>query len=302
MEVLLPSPSSTSDLCVVDKSRAGYSSTWYLRVDAEVYRHMPTPLLCRISRLVVRDQYFWKPHRHQEFEWLLCERGRYDFILNGQALRLLPGEAILIQPDDMHEDRCAMPTTFVSVNFHLMPRESQQRILCAEISPQSRIITYKRVEVEPLLTAIIKESATRGSCAAPIQDGLLRAILWHLIRMIPPQYLYGDFGRLRENEAFQMSLADLFEGHLLTGLSVTEMAQTFGLSKRRLEQRCRSILGVSPAHAFRAYRLDRAREFLGDSTLSVKQVSTLVGFPDPFQFSRSFKRQFGYPPSARRDG
>jgi len=262
---------------------------------------MPTPLLCRLSRLVVRDQYFWKPHRHQEFEWLLCERGRYDFILNGQALRLLPGEAILIQPDDIHEDRCALHTTFVSVNFHLMPRESQQRILHTEIPPQSRVITYTRVEIEPLLTAIIKESATRGSCAAPIQDGLLRAILWHLIRMIPPQYLYGDFGRLRENEAFQMSLVDLFERHLLTGLSVTEMAQTFGLSKRRLEQRCRNILGVSPALAFRAYRLDRARELLGDSTLCVKQVSALVGFPDPFQFSRSFKRQFGYPPSAHRD-
>jgi len=43
-------------------------------------------------------------------------------------------------------------------------------------------------------------------------------------------------------------------------------------------------------------------EFKGDFTLSVKQVGALVGFPDPFQFSRSFKRQFGYPPSARRDG
>jgi AraC-like DNA-binding protein len=262
---------------------------------------MPTPLLCRLSRLVVREQYFWKTHRHQDFEWILCERGRYDFTLNGQALRLVPGEAVLIQPDDMHEDRCAIPTTFVSVNFHLVPRELQQRILHAETPPQARIVTYKQVEVEPLITAIIQECATGDSCAPPIQDGLLRAMLWRLIRRIPPQHLHGEFGRLLENEAFRMSLGDLFERHLLTGLSVTEMAQVFGVSKRRLEQRCHGILGVSPAHAFSTYRMDRAREFLRDSTLSVSQVSALVGFTDPFQFSRSFKRQFGHPPSARRD-
>jgi AraC-like DNA-binding protein len=250
---------------------------------------------------VVREQYYWKPHRHQDFEWILCERGRYDFKLNGQTLRLVPGEAVLIQPDDMHEDCCAMPTTFIGINFHLVPSELQQRILCAEIPPQAHILTYKQVEVEPLLTAIIQECATGDSCAAPIQDGLLRAVLWRLIRRIPPQHLHGEFGRLLENETFGRSLGDLFEHHLLTGLNVTEIARVFGVSKRRLEQRCHGILGVSPAHAFRAYRLDRARELLRDPTLCVSQVSALVGFTDPFQFSRSFRRHFGHPPSARRD-
>ena len=301
-KALQSSRSSTADPRVIDKGREGYGSTWYLRAGAEAYRHAPSPLLCRISRLVVRDRYFWKEHRHDNFEWILCERGRYDCTVNGQALRLTPGQGMLIQPEDMHEDRCEVPTTFVSVNFHLVPRESQHRILHAEITQQARIVTYERSEVEPLLAAIIKECSISDSCAAQVQDGLLRAVLWRLIRRIPSEHLHGDFARLREDETFGMSLVDLFERCLSAGLSAPTMAHAFGVSTRRLEQRCRSLLGVSPASAFRAYRLDRARVLLNDATMSVSQVGALVGFSDPFQFSRSFKRQFGHPPSAQRGG
>lgn len=299
---LLPSRTSTADPRVLDKSREGYGSTWYLRVGAEVYRHAPAPLLCRLSRLVVRGRYFWKEHRHESFEWILCERGRYDCTVNGQSLRLAPGEGMLIQPEDMHEDRCAVPTTFVSVNFHLVPREAQHRILHADIPQQARIVTYERAEVESLLAAIMKECSAGDSCAAQVQDGLLRAVLWRLIRLIPAAHLHGDFARLREDETFGRSLVDLFERYLSADLSAPKMAQAFGISTRRLEQRCRGILGVSPAGAFRAYRLDRARVLLGDPTMSVGQVGALVGYSDPFQFSRSFKRQFGHPPSAKRGG
>ena len=47
--------------------------------------------------------------------------------------------------------------------------------------------------------------------------------------------------------------------------------------------------------------LDRILEGLVDKEMSVKEVASRLGFPDPAAFSRAFKRWTGQSPSAIRD-
>ena len=77
-------------------------------------------------------------------------------------------------------------------------------------------------------------------------------------------------------------------------------------------------IGCSPAHAIRLFKrttgttpvayllnekLQLARELLGNTGNSVKEVAAAVGFDDPFYFSRCFKRRFGVSPRGiRREG
>jgi len=75
------------------------------------------------------------------------------------------------------------------------------------------------------------------------------------------------------------------------------MAEKMKVSKRTLTQRCRRILGSSPARTFMKCKMDQAHYLLAHSSLSVKETALYLGFTDPYHFSKCFKKNFGVSPS-----
>jgi AraC family transcriptional regulator len=56
----------------------------------------------------------------------------------------------------------------------------------------------------------------------------------------------------------------------------------------------------TPAKWVAAQRIERAAHLLRTTRLPVQQVAEESGIPDPFQFSRFFKRHTGHSPRAYR--
>jgi transcriptional regulator GlxA family with amidase domain len=83
-------------------------------------------------------------------------------------------------------------------------------------------------------------------------------------------------------------------------LLVRNVAQRVNLSLRHFMYLFKSETSVSPKHYMRALRITKARELLGESFLSIKQVATKVGFGDRSHFSRDFKSEYGQTPSEFR--
>jgi len=79
-------------------------------------------------------------------------------------------------------------------------------------------------------------------------------------------------------------------------LSVAELTHTIGLSRRTLQNACRSILGMSPIQYLRALRLSEARRKL-QAAGSVTEVATQFGFWHLGYFSRDYNAMFGELPS-----
>ena len=49
-------------------------------------------------------------------------------------------------------------------------------------------------------------------------------------------------------------------------------------------------------------RMDRAKELLDNSDLSMKEICAMCGYTDPNYFSRSFKKNVGVTPTEYKDG
>jgi len=81
------------------------------------------------------------------------------------------------------------------------------------------------------------------------------------------------------------------------GLQVKQLLREFPISRRSLEQRFRQHLGRSPAEEIRRVRLDRAKELLLETSLSISEVSEACGFVSSAHFSTSFLKQIGTTPS-----
>ncbi|HEX9919470.1 MAG TPA: helix-turn-helix domain-containing protein, partial [Pyrinomonadaceae bacterium] len=59
--------------------------------------------------------------------------------------------------------------------------------------------------------------------------------------------------------------------------------------------------GSSPARYLKALRLERARELLETTFLSVKEIRALVGFNDDSHFARDFRATYGLTPQQYRE-
>ena len=79
-------------------------------------------------------------------------------------------------------------------------------------------------------------------------------------------------------------------------LVVSEMARRVNLSRSRLTHLFRSEIGCSPGRYLRQARLDRARQLVEESSLSIKEIMARVGFNDPSHFTRDFARRHGASP------
>src|SRR5688572_8226364 len=73
------------------------------------------------------------------------------------------------------------------------------------------------------------------------------------------------------------------------------------MRKWRLCRVFRSETGMSPIQYLRSVRMERARELLQTSFLSVREIARQAGLGDHSHFSRDFKRTYGSTPTLNRN-
>ena len=75
--------------------------------------------------------------------------------------------------------------------------------------------------------------------------------------------------------------------------SIDAMAGAAGMSKYRFIRTFRSATGLTPWRFLTRRRINRAKQLLTDTALSIKEISYKLGFSDPNYFSRLFHKEAG---------
>ncbi len=79
-----------------------------------------------------------------------------------------------------------------------------------------------------------------------------------------------------------------------------ELAGTSGLSARQVHRLFKTHLGMSPQAYHRRLRLQRAREMLRQTELTVLEIAMASGFSSSSDFSRAYRRTFRQSPHQDR--
>ena len=88
----------------------------------------------------------------------------------------------------------------------------------------------------------------------------------------------------------------LIESSLDRELCVNEMARFVDLSVSHLQHLFKKEMGQSPAHYMQSLRLERARELLESTSLSIKEIMIRIGTKDRSNFERRFKQVYKLTP------
>ncbi|NIY80064.1 MAG: GlxA family transcriptional regulator [Rhodobacteraceae bacterium] len=94
----------------------------------------------------------------------------------------------------------------------------------------------------------------------------------------------------------------LMQQNIDTPITVQDIAQRMGNSKRQVERHFRLALNTSPQAAFLDMRLNFAKHLIEKSQKSIARIAVDAGFCDSSHLSRMFRRRYGDTPQAFRAG
>jgi YesN/AraC family two-component response regulator len=102
-------------------------------------------------------------------------------------------------------------------------------------------------------------------------------------------------------DAFLQKVVALIDQHLDNAeFSVPELASKMGLSQSQLYRKIKALTDLSTAAFIRKYRLQKGKQLLQTTELTIAEIAYMVGFTTPSYFSDAFTEEFGHRPNAMR--
>lgn len=130
-----------------------------------------------------------------------------------------------------------------------------------------------------------------------IQEGLIKLKLLELLYGVAytdEKFLY-QFLHLKNIE--RKSISQVVEENIFNPVAIDDLAYLSGRSLSTFKREFKEIYNSTPLKWIRNRRLDKARELLLHTPLSITEICFSSGFENPAHFSKVFKERYGVSPS-----
>ena len=104
----------------------------------------------------------------------------------------------------------------------------------------------------------------------------------------------------RQASPFEAALEVWVRRHYAEDVSLEDAAAGMGMSPFYFSRQIKAATGRTFLEFITAYRMERAKQRLTSTELTVSEVGRAVGYPDPNYFTKVFKKYEGCTPSAYR--
>lgn len=210
----------------------------------------------------------------------------------GKPMRLEPHSLLWLAPGVDHQFRVAdrrRPVTLYHLRFRLTVGEAD-----LFVAPRWSLIEDGR-EARHEIDAIVHELRSGEAHRLTRCRGLLAALTATLFR------LRARAGRPPALDERQRRIVRQYvHDHLSGWPTPAELAEAVGLSHDYFTRLFRQTYGVPPRKWLMTERIRAAAAMLGESNLTVTEVSQRLGYENVFLFSRQFKQTIGRSPRAYR--
>lgn len=217
-------------------------------------------------------------------------------ILEGNGVIYCNDKAISMKPGNLYILPTGMDFSYVchtaveKVYYHIqLPRYDKfdlfRHIKNGIIIPQKK---------EEICRAASWLRRTDAFCAAQTKSWLFQIVLQAF------QVAQVDFGSIDEYSTLVKQAFRYIEEHYHSGISITAIANALLVSKSRLEKVFRQEVGIPIGRYANDQLFCKADRLLRLTDRTIKDISTELGFCDPFYFSRFFKERVGTSPQFYR--
>lgn len=232
----------------------------------------------------------WPMHVDDSVELFVLEEGDISFFVGGNHYDMLPGDVILVKPDEIHN--CIQNSPGVHKHFCFWFSTRCKRLLddfMQHRDGEGNLIRFPDEKKKELLTLCheIYQTAREGKSVSVYS--LAIAIL---------EFCRGGLDSLCKSQDMPLELLNFLhqmELHLDVFPTVKEVCDALFLTPSTALRLFRKYLGVSPRQYLEIRRLDIARKHLRNG-ISVTDTALLVGYAETSAFIRLFRQHFDCTP------
>ena len=229
-------------------------------------------------------------HRHDTYAIGVTEAGVQMFDYRGRAERSLPGQVVVLHPDEPHDGRSGGSAGFGYRIVYVDPA----RIAAAARTVRGRSAPLPFVRQSVSNSSRLARAVTAAFRATPEPlglDALVLRLAEGLIEEAGGPSLAAP--RRLDHAAVERARAFL-DGHPAVARSA-ELEAITGLDRYEIARQFRTHLGTSPYRYSLMRRLDFARARLHEG-MPLAEVALSAGFVDQAHFTRMFRSAFGIAP------
>ena len=129
---------------------------------------------------------------------------------------------------------------------------------------------------------------------------------------IRDRYLLIDAGRTEQSvyamwslpkshgDAQILRVQHWLEQHFAQSMAIDEVARRFGFGVRNFKRRFKDATGCTPIGYLQTLRLERAKQMLESTRMTLASITYAVGYEDSNSFRRLFQQRVGMLPAAYR--
>jgi AraC-like DNA-binding protein len=145
------------------------------------------------------------------------------------------------------------------------------------------------------IRSIFENLITTGNTESPNREALCALLLRQLI-------LYADDCAIEQESALSpawqtyLRCRQYIERNFLEISNIQEVAEKCFVNQAYLSRLFKRFADETPLKLLTRLKMSRAADLLSRQNLLIKQVAEQIGYPDPYHFSRVFKRVYGIPP------
>ena len=147
------------------------------------------------------------------------------------------------------------------------------------------------------MESIFEQLATEYTLKRPFADGMLSRLLWQLFAVIGRTMHELQDPLCLKNRSRIDQVCLLMHEEYAQNQPLTRYAAYCSLSLSRFSHVFRAATGLTPLNYLNRIRIDKAKELLLNTSLSVAEISEITGFSSQNYFSRLFKKQVGQSPT-----
>jgi|RhiMethySRZTD1v2_1073278.scaffolds.fasta_scaffold04312_6 AraC-like DNA-binding protein len=232
-------------------------------------------------------------HRHDTYAIGLTDSGVQAFDYRGVAEMSLPGQVVVLHPDETHDGRAGTRDGFGYRIVYVAPARIEEAARAIRGRPTPLPFVKQPVTVNAALAAAITgafrlepEPLATDALVLALTEALLDADPSCAAGARPPRLDPGAVARARH-------FLDAATDHVVRS---EELEAVTGLTRFELARQFRTAFGTSPYRYSLLRRLDGVRARLGAGAAPA-QIALGAGFADQAHMSRHFKAAFGLAPA-----
>lgn len=217
--------------------------------------------------------------------------GTLTTLSDGNPSRLERGDVHISYRGEIHSLYSKSSSRFQTLAVDI-PEDSAAYPLLLEIqkkhkSPQNRV---RRVKIGALMTEIISEFMSDKPYRDVSVDALITSVLVKLVRGDDAEESYTPERNVMPD------ILNYIDNNYLDITTLDELAERFSYSYTYLCKLFKSVHGITPHEYMTQKKMDHAKSRICEGA-SVTEVSEELGYANPFNFSRAYKKHFGVSPN-----